>query len=234
MADPYAKVIPGQRLSIPSAAWNKLMDVVKAPQGGGSSGGAAPAGAEVVRFVNDTGALIPKSYFVGLGDPVIKFATGDNMANFFANEKAFDGEVLAVADHADAGRFGIVLADTPDGDTGYCALSGIFPCKLNITAEADEYANIVDAQPEALDTQSGASTVRIWWKEAGTGTDKWGLVELGRASGGGGSTIKLVQAQADGAYGQVSVKDIILKSDLTASPNFETTGDAYNIAYLKV
>jgi hypothetical protein len=236
MAD-FSKVIPGQRFAVQADTWNSVLDAAKAyasgaaaPAAGGNGGGRE----NFVRFKNTTAARILKGQFVGLGDPVVTYnVTNDNAKEFFKNLRMFQGEALSVADHADSGRFGIALDNVEPDASSYCAIAGIFPCKLNINAEADEYANIVDAQPEALDTQSGASSVRIWWKETGTGTDKWGLVELGRASGSG-AALQFVQAVADGSAGSVSVKQIQLKADITASPNFEQSGDAFTVNYFKV
>jgi len=52
--------------------------------------------------------------------------------------------------------------------------------------------------------------------------------------GGGGTTLTLVQATDSGANGVVPVKVIQLKADPSLSPNFEQTGDAFNINYFKV
>ena len=51
-------------------------------------------------------------------------------------------------------------------------------------------------------------------------------------SGGGGTTLQLVKAQAAGAAGSVSVKNISLLS-AAASPNYEETGAAYTVTYFK-
>ena len=53
-------------------------------------------------------------------------------------------------------------------------------------------------------------------------------------SGGGGS-LSIVQATADGASGVVPVKAITLKANVAASPNFEqATGDPTNVNYFKL
>jgi hypothetical protein len=52
--------------------------------------------------------------------------------------------------------------------------------------------------------------------------------------GGGGETSPIVQAQSNGSNGVVSVKNIMLKSDGSLSPNFETVGDAYTVNYFKI
>lgn len=100
------------------------------------------------------------------------------------------------------------------------------------------YSGAVPAVGDDVGVASGKWTVE---------TGKIGFVVVGvdstknvcwvKPTGGGGSsgsTIKLVQAQANGSNGLVSVKDVILKSTLSASPNFETTGSAYNVAYIRV
>lgn len=55
--------------------------------------------------------------------------------------------------------------------------------------------------------------------------------------GGGGSTATaaiLVQAIADGVNGQVTTKQIVLKSTLSASPNFIQVGDPMVLPYFKL
>lgn len=51
--------------------------------------------------------------------------------------------------------------------------------------------------------------------------------------GSGGSTIEFVQAVADGASGEVSCKAIAFKADITTSPNYEQSGDAFDLKYFK-
>lgn len=55
-----------------------------------------------------------------------------------------------------------------------------------------------------------------------------------RPSGGGGSTLSVVQAVADGSNGSVSVKTVVHKVDLSASPNFYQSGDATTVNYFKI
>jgi len=51
----------------------------------------------------------------------------------------------------------------------------------------------------------------------------------------GGAGVSVVQATADGANGVVPVKGIVLKADVSASPNFsQVTGNPNNVSYFKL
>jgi hypothetical protein len=144
--------------------------------------------------------------------------------------RALDGATPTSADHT--GKFVILKDDIGDGCMGWAYISGTTMCQVNIVSATDTTADVKDSDCTQL--VSGASgQAQILWSPGTTGT-QWCLIRFPVGGSGGGSTIKLVQAQADGSNGSVSVKDVILKSDLTASPNFEITGSAYNVAYLKV
>jgi hypothetical protein len=52
---------------------------------------------------------------------------------------------------------------------------------------------------------------------------------------GGGGIGQIVQAVEDGEDGEVSVKEIILKADISASPNFEQIGEEpFDLVYFKL
>lgn len=117
-------------------------------------------------------------------------------------------------------------------------------------------ARALDAGMRAVLLKDGAAPAI--GDEIGTAADEWGVdsgtglavvglfsddsvapareFALARPSGGGGGTgtVALVQATADGANGTVSVKAIAMRSDVTAQPNFDQTGAAYSLRYLRV
>jgi hypothetical protein len=89
----------------------------------------------------------------------------------------------------------------------------------------DEVGTLADSHKLSM----GQTGFMVLEYKAGTTTAR--VRPLG---GGEGTSITLVQAQSSGSLGTVSVKDIELKGDLTLSPNFQVTGSAYNVAYLKL
>lgn len=54
------------------------------------------------------------------------------------------------------------------------------------------------------------------------------------AAGGAGAELSIAQATEDGDDGQVKAKAVKFKVDLSASPNFEQTGDEFSAKYFKL
>lgn len=66
------------------------------------------------------------------------------------------------------------------------------------------------------------------------GATDGGRVLVRPMGGGGGGAITVAQATADGSAGLVSVKAVQFTATLSASPNFEQTGDAITAKYFKL
>lgn len=109
---------------------------------------------------------------MGLNRPVIS-PTDDPVG--FRNSITFEGVTPLAPDHT--GTYCIIQEPIKPGEIGRAVFSGVSWCQLDITAESDTYADFVDGVRSYLKTGSSGSA-KVIWKEAGTGTNKWGLVYL--------------------------------------------------------
>ena len=233
--DQFRKVIPGNPLSIPAAAYNAFVDAAIAHQNraavGGSGAGPMTALSNTIRLKNETGANLPQFSVVGIGNPVTEYSANiSDQFEFSQNPRFFKADLPTVADHTE--RFALVIGGVTSNanEVASCAIGGIYPCQVDVTDEAHEFAGIKDGVvTELLSGSTGPA--QILWKAAGTGT-KWAIIKFPI---GGGGTFSVVQAIADGAAGVVPVKTITLKANVAASPNFEqAAGDPVNVNYFKL
>ncbi len=204
------------------------------------------------RLLNDTARLLERfetGAFTQTRSPVMagNDTGGDlsaevNVVSLVPKDAPIDpklmGDVVASAIKPDGVNPVAFLPLCRSGEVVRAAVVGVVIVDILMASETDTRADAIVDETRFLGSGAdGPFEILVIGSEHTVGADsvRRAAVRIGGGSGGGGgSTIKLVQAQAAGEYGQVSVKDIILKSDLSASPNFEVTGDAYNIAYLKV
>jgi hypothetical protein len=154
------------------------------------------------------------------------------------------GTVVNVDLPAEAGQQWVITAQRiPAGLSGLVYIDGVVLARVRDEDSEDEQVTIDPADDWwHLKRSASGSGVVLWVDDSAQAADesdasawRWALVRFPvGGGGGGGSTIKLVQAQADGVNGSVSVKEVILKADPSSSPNFETSGSAYAVTYLKL
>lgn len=131
-------------------------------------------------------------------------------------------------------EWGICGEKIISGYSGVGFLSGVILARIQTDSSTDASLDI-DATGDWWRPKRGASgpATLLWIADEATGDGTWALIKLGGGGGAAGS-IKLVQAQADGSSGTVSVKEISMRSAATDTPNFDPTGSAYNLRYLRV
>lgn len=129
---------------------------------------------------NGTGADVDR--FAPMGVLSIVISPTDN-ADEFRNNPSI---TLKTPDEADAGGFVIAQEPIANGAIGRVMVSGVSPVKLDIERDTDVYADINPYVSDDGMLLTGGGHARILWKESGTGTDKWGLVQF---PGGGGATL---------------------------------------------
>ena len=175
---PFRKVTPGDRLRISADAWNGLMDLLRRTKGEGLGLGAdlrqAFVQGDVVRVKNASSSDAPRFGVLGI-DGVI-FTPTDN-EDEFKRQVTLKGVTPDGDNHT--GKFVLLLEPIPDGKFGMAALTGVFPARLNVSAESDEYADVEDSVMTRLLTGT-TGAAQVLWKESGTG-EKWGVVRLGLA-----------------------------------------------------
>lgn len=180
------KVSAGQRMVIPAAAWNEMVDAVKwvREQRGGARF-KAPQVNPPILIRNDTGADLTERFpIVRLGAPVFFPDSGDTAAEqatsliSFKNGICLQGETPTADD-----PFGIVLGPLREDGIGPVMLSGVTPCKVYVTSATEACctarATAGDATKLTLDCEG---TAEVLWRETVTlpGT-AWAIVRIGCA-----------------------------------------------------
>lgn len=166
------------------------------------------------------------------------------------NQKYAAGEIYAYT--RDTMQY---LVRKPEADSLAPARVVIFP---GAQFDFDGYTRIsaadftLDTKPVlvALDASSPTPTIGA---SCGTASGKWGMV-AGNSGftitgisddtagayvvyvrpAGGGSGLALAQATEDGSAGKVKAKAVKFLADLSASPNFEQTGNEFEAKYFKL
>ena len=168
------EVTAGELLAPSASDWNAAMRMIKANRLGGSSGAgelrSSLSTAHQVLIRNDTGEDLDRFHIAGLGDPV--FTPSDSLAAF-TNNFAFQG---VAPDEAYRGKIAITSQPIASGKIGQAYIDGIVPCRVNVTNEIIDRADMLDEDVTQLET-SLVGACQIVWKESGTGT-KWCLVRL--------------------------------------------------------
>jgi len=166
------KVQSGDRLKIPAAAYNTMADAAeshKASQLNQSPGQDQP-GDNLVLVKNYTYADLDSGKIVGIDEPL--FSPDDNL-NEFKYNFSIKG-VVPTASHE--GKFIVIAEPIAAYRIGRGYIFGVCPALVDIADETyHDYAEIVDGKLKSV--KSGSA--RILWQEAGTGADKWAILQLG-------------------------------------------------------
>lgn len=167
------KVLPGQRLSIPSRTYNAFVEAAEAHQRQahhqvGRTGALASSGTSVT-VRNTTGA--DQDLFAVLELDQILIAPADNLREF-----QFRHGFTAKKPAAGAKKLAILLEPILSNSMGKALLAGVTPVRLDVKDVGHAHAVAVSNQTAHLET-AGSGPVRILYKESGTGL-KWGLIQF--------------------------------------------------------
>jgi hypothetical protein len=181
-SDPYRKVFPGERLAIPAAAWNRVIDQIALAPTASPSGGEASRIPNLRVFVrNDTSGTIDQwgiLHITGIC-PAITGTTGSAFEQYQTSPAVAGVTPIGSTN----GQFLVAVEPIKAGEFGLAAIDGVVQVKLDVTAESDRFATPKAGSTTEMKTASSGEATIIW-KESGTGGGKWGLVRVG--SGGGG------------------------------------------------
>lgn len=180
MSDPFRPVTSGDRFRPSARAWNALMRLAQAFDGGGMDatglaalGMASPA---PVLVQNASGADRDEFDVLGVDSPLVLPSDGDMPLSQFKTTAAVKGVTPSEADHL--GRFVVLSGPVKDGAIGRGYVSGICPVKVNVQDEDHRWAEIKDGETRLQSAGSGSAV--IVWRESGTG-EKWAVVHLAGA-----------------------------------------------------
>lgn len=152
--------------------------------------------------------------------------------------KIIQGTTLLLDEPSEAGDEWCITAQRiPAGSGGLVYVSGTILARVRDEASTDEVATI-DPASDWWHLKRGADGAgKLLWAgstsestEDDTSGYRWALV---RFPFGGGGAFALAQATADGTGGTVTLKAIQHLANLSASPNFEQTGDEFTAKYFK-
>jgi hypothetical protein len=152
----------------------------------------------VILVKNTSGGALPRYAVVGLDEPIIDPAGGDEALATFQGHPGLCVVVPVDPDHV--GRFAVLLEPVGDRGLGTAAVAGVVPVRLDVQDAGDGWAEVADGIIASLKT-GPAGSAQILWKQAGTGP-LWGMVRLG-ANGGrqAGALFPVDLAQVGGADG---------------------------------
>lgn len=182
----YRKVKSGDTLSIPSATWNGLLDMLAAFRASGGTKQpvkqASAHAADVVLVKNATGGNVEQFRALAIRSVVITPAV---------NEPEFKRRVLMSGTTpvtADAGYWGVLLDSLTSNQIGRIVVSGVTVCRINLADTTHQFAEIANAS--VIPTSAVTGLAQLIWVAGGVGTasatgEQWAVIRIG---GGGSGT----------------------------------------------
>ena len=221
--DQLLNVHQGDKLRIPAATWNTLLDVARAERDRDHDmekmmAAALPA-FNILKVKNDSGNNVPRFGILGLETPIIE--PSDNLDSFKQRPQMLG--TTPTTTHT--GKFCILYEPLAIGAIGWAFVSGAAICQINVTVEAHKNADVKNSDRTQLQSAT-TGLASILWKESGTGT-KWALVRLGA---GGGTDEKVATSSGnDGKYlGEVILNGGTYVASEDIPVHFQEEGTAPN------
>lgn len=187
MARPDGRIEKGQRINaaISAKAWNRAQEAADIVLGANAAmvGGQSTAfqkAANVVLIKNDTGVPVPMFGVLGISGVVIDPSGGELTGSNTAAEKARQfarSPVLLGGLPSASLPFAIAMEPMERGQTGRAALSGAFPCRVEIVSVGHNFAGAREGDVTQLRTVD-CGMLHLVWKQAGTGLNKWAFGSL--------------------------------------------------------
>jgi hypothetical protein len=167
----FRKVRPGQPLRITAKAWNRVLDTVATQPEFAGNAGIYGRPCHIVQIKNTTGSTIPKWGALAITGIANDPTAGASSLAQFQDVPILEG---AAPSNTTAGKFVVAVEPIAAGKFGRAAIDGVVQCKLEV-AHADD--RFVACGSGGLKTAASGEGL-VLWKESGTGTDKWALVQL--------------------------------------------------------
>lgn len=173
MSADFRKVRPGQPLRITAKAWNRVLDTVSTRPEFAGSEGTYGRPCHVVQIKNTTGSTVPKWGVLEISGVANDPTAGDASLSQFQDVPLLEG---AAPSASTAGKFVVALEPIAAGKFGRAAIDGVVQCKVEVVHAEHRF---VSCGSGGLKTAASGEGL-ILWKDGGTGTDKWALVQLGQ------------------------------------------------------
>lgn len=177
--DDFRKVRPGTPLRITARAWNRIVDSVSSKPGFVGEQAAFGIAPNVVLIKNVSGHSVPRFGVLGIDGVAIQPFSGANPSQQqkdrtaqFLSSPVLTGITPFSGTHSD--RFVVLMEPLEDDAIGVGAVSGVFPCKVNITSTNHRFATVKNDDRTQLASAS-CGVIQLLWAESTTGTGKWAL-----------------------------------------------------------
>lgn len=160
--DDYKKVFAGQRVRLPAAAFNSMLDSAQALKNRAHDTSAdlsqAWPSTGIVYVKNDSGAARDRFDVLGVSAPLILPA--DNLGEF-QKRVTLSG---VMPDSASAGNFVILLEPLADGAIGRAVVAGVVPGRVKVTpgTAAHGYADVISGDPSQLQLVACGGAQMLW------------------------------------------------------------------------
>jgi len=166
MGDSMKKVHPGDKLRIPAATFNTLIDVARDHLANRQNatrqpGVILPPPGVILTIRNDSDEDRARFEVLGLDSPV--FPPEDNTADF-SRGPVMSCVTPATPDHE--GAFVVLLEPIADGKVGQAILQGAAYVKVDMASLDDEYAEVTDGETGYLTSGESGSARIIWHEDA--------------------------------------------------------------------
>lgn len=173
MADPFAKVQPGEPLKIHAAAWNKMLDTVRQPHGLAAAFSGVEQASNVALIRNDSGIAVPACGVLGISgvtrDPEDGEFAGTNQQSGFVREfvrrPILTGVAPQIMTHGE--RFVVALEPIAVGAVGRAAVGGMFACKVLVTNIQHGFATIRNGSVASLQSARCGPVQLLWINQHG-------------------------------------------------------------------
>lgn len=178
LGDPMRKVRSGERLAVPSQAYNAFIDAAvdlrERQQSQGRQAQREFRQSGLVLLRNDSGADCGRFDVLGIHEPIID---PDDNENEFADRVALTGVTPSGTSHR--GRFAILIEPIKAGAIGWACVAGVCQVKVYVPDEdtarhSAEVGGGVTGYLAAVHMGSAG----ILWRAGGTGL-QWAVVRLG-------------------------------------------------------
>lgn len=178
MADPFKKVLVGQRVRQSAAMYNATVDAVRQVRERTQTG-SVPSETNrdtgIVKVQNNSGGDLGRFAVVGLYGPLIDPANSDIAEVSFQSQPMFS---VVEPESAHSGLWGILLEPLLDEAIGRCVVSGVTVAKVLATADTEDFEN---AERESGNSErlilAANGSAQVLWREPGTGI-KWALIRI--------------------------------------------------------
>lgn len=188
-------------MRLPAADWRDVQDAARELKEQSHSrfafSGDASRSLNVALVRNQSGEDLDQFDAVALRDPYI--TPDDNLVEW-QRQVTFDCYIAEAEDVAESPhKVGILLEAIPDGAIGRACLVGVVPCYVDMLAEGDRYASLVEGETTLESGSSGP--VELLWAEEGTG-EVWATGKLvgAQVSPAESGSSPLCQVSTSGIY----------------------------------